>query len=118
MPLLSDTEIIRMYFPYCTWPALYYGVVTELATSMKARNILEIGVAFGYHAENILNTLGEITYYGVHSYQAGYDDKDPHVAIVCQLFHEPDGQRAVNRLYNVVREKLSVYGERVKLYRE
>jgi predicted O-methyltransferase YrrM len=118
MSISSDTEIIRAYYPHCAWPKLYYGVVTELAASIKARNILEVGVAFGYHAENILNSLSTVTYYGIDPYKAGYDKKDSHVASVCQLFSEPDGQQAVNRLYDVVRVKLSAYGTRAKLSRE
>jgi predicted O-methyltransferase YrrM len=117
MSIASDMEIVQAYLPRCNWPRLYYGVVAALAEEIQAHAVLEVGVAFGYHAENILGSLKSVRYYGVDPYKAGYDENDVHEASVRQLFQESDPQRAVDRLYRVVKRKLNAYGGRAKLYR-
>lgn len=113
-----DQEILRQHFPQCAWPALYYGVVPNLLKDVDAKNIAEIGVAYGYHAENILNSLKQVTYHGIDSYLSGYDPDDTFVGEVCRVFNEPEPQRAMDRLHSAVEHKLQAYGDRARLYRE
>jgi tRNA G46 methylase TrmB len=69
----------------CLWP-LSYSLVTRLAQRNHAKILLEFGVAYGYHAHYLLETLPQITYIGVDPYLANYDLNDPFVIDVQRLF--------------------------------
>lgn len=43
---------------------------------MGAKKILEIGVAYGYHADFLCTVLPSIQYVGVDPHQASYDEND------------------------------------------
>jgi predicted O-methyltransferase YrrM len=60
---MEITKIERMSFEAQRgWGALYYHVITGIINKKKYKQILEIGVAFGCHAEHILkNTTANIT---------------------------------------------------------
>ena len=118
MPISSDRNVVRENISQCSWPRLYYGVLQVLAGTIDARAIAEIGVAYGYHAENLLSTLKNISYFGIDPYLAGYDPNDTFVRDVCHLLNETDPQRAMDRLYDVVKINLLDYGDRAKLYRK
>lgn len=111
----SDIEILRRAYNGCAWPSLYYGVVTFLLKGKNAKNVAEIGVAYGYHAHCILQTNPGISYFGIDPYLPDYDPEDVFCREVSSFFSEPDRGRAMARLRAVVSESLSVYGERVTL---
>jgi predicted O-methyltransferase YrrM len=114
---MTDAEIVANNRRHCMWPRLYYGVIPFLARKVGAQAVAEIGVAFGYHAEDILAELRDVTYDGVDPYAAGYDPDDPHCDDVRRIFAETDTQRAMDRLYAAVTARLAVYGSRAVLHR-
>jgi len=83
-----------------------------------AKTIVEIGVAYGYHAENLLGGLNEIAYHGIDPYMAGYDPTDTLPRDVSHLFNEANPQHAMERLYAAVKRNLETYGSRAKLHRK
>ena len=100
----------------CSW-LWTYGVVSSLVTKIDAKRIAEVGVAYGYHAEHLLDEFSDIEYYGFDPYVSGYDPNDGFDADVQKLFGNGDIP-AMDRLYNAVNFKLSSkYGDRVKLNR-
>lgn len=82
------------------------------------KNILEIGVAYGYHADFVCTLLPSISYIGVDPYQANYDPNDIFCSDVRKLFGDQDTQNAMNRLFNVVSSNLNKYDGRARLIRE
>ena len=60
----------------CSW-LISYGLATDLAKSVSAKNVLEVGVAYGYHAQFLLETLPSISYIGADPYWARYDTNNP-----------------------------------------
>jgi len=113
----DDATLVRQSIAACNWPDAYYGVVRYLANQMKAKTVAEIGVAYGYHAENILDTSDFIYYDGIDPYQVGYDPSDIFVSDVAKLFGEADPQRAMDRLYAAVKANLAKYHQRAYLRR-
>lgn len=110
-----DWMILERNRKTCNWIPTY-GFVTGLATTIGATRICEVGVAYGYHAEQILDTLREIEYQGVDPYLAGYDPTDCFVTDVARMFSD-DPQRAMDRLYRTVADKLNWYDGRANLLR-
>lgn len=118
MSVSADHETLRNFASHCLMADAYYGVVQNLLQGVQNPIIAEVGVAYGYHAENILNSLPRATYYGIDPYLAGYDPKDSLVQEMCKLLHEPDPQRAMDRVHAVANEKLSAFGSCTKLLRQ
>ena len=77
---------------------------------------MEIGVAYGYHAEQMLEALPSIEYHGVDPYLSRYDANDSFSDDVAKLFDDTP-QKAMDRLYESVSVKLSHYAPRVTLSR-
>ena len=101
----------------CSWFGSY-GIVPHLAQMVEAENILEIGVAYGYHADFLCTVLPNIQYMGVDPYLADYDPDDIFSKDVERLFDEKDPQQAMERLFNVVQSNLQKFDGRAKLLRE
>ena len=101
----------------CSWFGSY-GIVPHLAQMVGASNILEIGVAYGYHAELLCTTLPNIHYVGVDPYLANYDTNDIFSNDVQRLFNENNAQQAMERLFNVVSSNFLKFKGRAKLFRE
>jgi predicted O-methyltransferase YrrM len=78
----------------CGWSKLYYNTVDTLLRSTPARNMVEIGVAHGFHLRHLMREHPNLTYIGVDPYAAGYDAKDPFCAEVAGIF----GTDAVNAM--------------------
>lgn len=102
----SDLEILRQNKDSCSWPSIYYGNVDLLAKMIGARSILEVGVAWGYHAEHILLHLPRIHYTGIDPYLSGYDKNDAFPSFVAELFKDSE-QTAMDRLYEAVKIELN-----------
>ena len=101
----------------CSWFGSY-GIVPHLAQMVDAENILEIGVAYGYHADFLCTVLPNIQYVGVDPYLADYDPDDIFSKDVERLFGEKEPQQAMDRLFNIVRSNLQKFEGRAKLLRE
>jgi len=54
----------------CAWLS-EYGFVSSLCQAFPAGRIVEIGVAYGYHAEQILDACPMIRYLGIDPFVAG-----------------------------------------------
>lgn len=108
MPPPTDSELVARNLAGCSWPDLYYyGVVSVLAQRTETRRVLEVGVAYGYHARSILEALPSVEYYGVGPYRGSYDSDDQFSEDVRKLFAEPTAQRGMDRLHTAVQEALA-----------
>jgi len=100
----------------CNWIPTY-GFVAHLANSICAAKVCEVGVAYGYHAEHILDTMVNVEYQGIDPYLAGYDPEDCFVSDVAALFTD-EPQKAMDRLFTAVSCKLNFYNGRANLIRK
>jgi len=115
--VLSDTEVLEINKTQCSWLDIYYGNIDTLAKLISATNILEVGVAYGYHAEHLLKNLPNIKYTGIDPYLADYDLKDGFSKDVSELFKDTP-QNAMDRLYLAVVKNLARnYPERSEILR-
>jgi len=115
---LSDSELLRENKIKCAWHDLYYGNVNTLADLISAKKILEVGVAWGYHAEFLLVNMPKVKYVGIDPYLAGYDNKDAFPKFVADLFNS-DEQDSMNRLHAAVKSGFDEnYPGRIRLIRE
>jgi len=113
----KDQLLLEQNKQTCTWFGSY-GIVTHLAQIAHAQNIVEIGVAYGYHADFICTNLPSIKYTGVDPYLAGYDAEDIFCNDVQKLFQEAQPQIAMDRLYSAVSSNLKKFEGRASLIRE
>lgn len=112
----SDISRLDWFKEHCSWPKIYYGNVEQLIRLSDARKVMEIGVAYGYHAESLLKALPLIEYIGIDPYMSGYDANDEFPNDVAELFDD-ESQKAMDRLYESVLVRLSQYGPRATLIR-
>ena len=112
-----DDKLVEDNKRSCSWLATY-GIVSHLAETIGAKTILEVGAAYGYHAEYLLTSLPSIDYIGIDPYTANYDLNDIFSSDVQRIFQELHGQDAMDRLFNVVERKLSKFQGRAKLVRK
>ena len=101
----------------CTWFGSY-GIVPHLAEMIGAQNIIEIGVAYGYHADFLCTVLPAVHYVGVDPYLANYDLNDIFCQDVQKLFGVEDTQNAMDRLFKAVSTNLQKFQGRARLIRE
>lgn len=52
----------------CSWFHLYYGNISKLLEQTNKKNYIEIGIAYGFHIESILNEFPEVYCYGIDPY--------------------------------------------------
>lgn len=115
----TDSERLEYYKPFCSWPTTYYFKTIAITQLIKPRSIIEVGVAYGYHAAALMRANSEATYLGVDPYSPGYDDNDSFAADVCILMDDESPESAFNRLHSAVSERLqSEFGERARISRE
>ena len=57
-----------------SWSNLYYDVLPQVINDMGYVNVLEIGVAFGGHAETLLKNNSIEVYYGIDPYRTYPND--------------------------------------------
>ena len=115
---MNITDMLRLerHRSTCNWISTY-GFVENLAKSINAIRLCEVGVAYGYHAEHMLDHMPKIEYQGVDPYLANYDPQDPFVTDVATLYGE-EPQRSMDRLFQAVNCKLTQYGGRANLLRK
>jgi predicted O-methyltransferase YrrM len=100
------SQIVRPNKSKCSWPNLYYDTVDRLIRSIGAKRILEVGVAYGYHAEHLLDTHNLDAYTGIDPYKADYDEKDAFCTDVHVLMKGTSRQASMDKLYQAVHEML------------
>jgi predicted O-methyltransferase YrrM len=100
----------------CSWIGTY-GLVSKLIEEINAKNMIEIGIAYGYHSEFILNKNKNINYIGIDPYKGHYDENDCFAEDVKKLFEKENQQEAFDVLYKTVKSKMKSYGDRFKIIR-
>lgn len=115
--LKNDLINLKNYRSKCFWPNLY-GAIPYLAKLNNAKTVVEVGVAYGYHAEFILENLPQVQYFGVDPYAANYDPQDPFSGDVKKLFQDLFDQKSFDRLFKAVQYKLNKLSESSKLVRK
>lgn len=101
---------------YCSW-IRSYGWVSSLIEEINAKQIIEIGVAYGFHCEHILKNNNIVNYIGIDPYKGEYDSNDCFAEDVKKFFSKSSQQEALDILYEAVKNKMSIYGDRFKLLR-
>ena len=104
----TEKDIISLadHAKTCSWLS-GYGAVSELIRLTNARSILEVGVAYGYHALHILDTCPEVEYLGLDPYVENYDPDDQFSSDVSRLFpvmqtSAVSGNQSMDRLHSAV----------------
>lgn len=114
----SDGDLLLADRVNCSWPDLYYRKVQSLILMKKPGLVVEVGVAYGYHANFILSEDKSLSYVGIDPYVAAYDAEDLFFRDVSQLFDD-EPQEAMNRLFAAVEAGLlRDFGSRAKIHRE
>lgn len=114
---ISDSLKLKLYEEFCSWPSIYYSKTTTLIKLLNPKLIVEVGVAYGYHARAMLETLENVEYIGIDPYLPNYDPNDPFTDNVAQLFNCKSVE-GMDRLYETVNETLTEeFGSRFTLKR-
>lgn len=97
----GDVEKLIGHRANCAWPELYYSKVSALIDLVKPPVVVEVGVAYGFHADYILQRHPDLTYVGIDPFVPGYDDSDPFVRDVAALF-SASPEEGMDRLHDAV----------------
>ncbi len=103
------------YKKNCNWLATY-GFVSNFIDEINAKTVLEVGVAYGYHAEYLMERHKDIEYFGIDPYLPGYDPADAFASDVERIFPEVSG-RSMDILYSCVYANFMNYFGRGTLIR-
>lgn len=101
----------------CSWIKIYYGVLVKVINERNYKNVIEIGVAYGGHAQDILSN-SQCNYTGIDPYEAGYDPKDFFVKDVHRIMGGSNQQSSMNILHQRVLDRLSPFGDRCKIIKK
>jgi hypothetical protein len=95
---------------------LYYEKIQSLVGMVSPQTVVEIGVAYGYHARHLLESNPESQYIGIDPYMADY--KGSFLGDVARLFG-CSAEEGMERLYKGVSEGLQKdFGSRARIIRE
>ena len=97
------------------WGNYYFDLTSKLVKKYNSKDILEIGVAYGAHAEKLITKDNIVSYTGIDPYRSAYDKNDPFTADIMKLTNIFD-QRSFDILYAYTLFKLSKH-KGTKLYR-
>lgn len=111
----NDVKKLADYKSNCSWPSSY-GTVDALIEQISAKRVAEVGVAYGYHAEHLLDKFADIEYQGFDPYKSGYDPNDSFSNDVDTLFGNGEAS-PMDRLHSAVKTKLEKYQGRARLNR-
>lgn len=100
----------------CSWIKIYYGVLANYMKIKDYKNVIEIGVAYGGHAVDLLENT-ECEYLGIDPYQPNYDPKDFFDKDVHRIMKGRDKAHSMELLYQGVLDRISPYGDRAKIER-
>jgi hypothetical protein len=104
---LDSRTILQNNHAACSWPSIYYDRLQTIVSICSPATIVEIGVAYGYHALDLLRRNPHLNYFGVDPYVANYDLKDSFSSDVEKLFGLT-GQIAMDTLYETVNRNLEL----------
>lgn len=114
---IPPESLLRNYFVECSWPNIYYARLQAILEIVRPVSFVEVGVAYGYHAIDLLKNNPQLQYVGVDPYIADYDPKDGFSKDVEKLFNL-SGQIAMDTLFETVLNNLqSDFPGRSKLFR-
>ena len=102
----------------CSWINIYYGVLSSYINKQNYKTMIEIGVAYGGHAYEILLNTNIETYIGIDPYLSSYDDKDCFDNDVHLLFNKNTKQESMDELCNKVNVRLSYFNNRFRHIRK
>jgi len=97
-----------------SWGDLYYHVIPKVVNDNKCLIGVEIGVAFGGHAEAILSNTNIEKLYCVDAFQHYDGSTDSFFLLNKQPYRQPE----YNALYELTKERLEKFGDRQILMRE
>lgn len=118
LPHIPPRQALRENLSACAWPNIYYPITSALIDSIGAKSVLEIGVAYGYHAASMLARPSAPKYLGIDPYLAGYDPKDFFVSDVHRLMRGSTEQASMDLLFEAVRSELAdLVGSRAEVWR-
>jgi predicted O-methyltransferase YrrM len=118
--LKDDVSKLQKNKTTCSW-LTGYGSIPDIVRSIGARSVLEIGVAYGYHALHLLDNCN-VKYVGIDPYPSMYDPSDQFVVDVTRMFEldpreHSDRIAASDRLYQAVAESLTSNNSEAELHR-
>lgn len=111
----TDVRLLEENKVKCSWPDLYYDKIQLLLGMLDPKVFVEVGVAYGYHAEHFLTNNLEARYVGIDPFLPSYDKKDPFSADVGRLFDESDPLSSMSRLHGAVSLALGKFGDRASI---
>jgi len=116
----EDVRALERHKATCSWIG-GYGSIPEIIRAIGAKSVLEIGVAYGYHAHHLLDNC-DVKYVGVDPYPSLYDPTDQFVVDVTRMFDlDPtvpkQRSEASDRLYRAVSESLRLRNCDAELHR-
>lgn len=96
-----------------SWGDLYYHVIPELINRLDLKSGIELGVAFGGHAESILEKTKIEKLYGVDYYMESTNSTD-------NFYWEsvPYNQNDYDNMFNFTSNRLLKFGDRFSLIRD
>lgn len=114
---MKVSDWIKKVNETCAWNG-NYKILIDFIRDNDVKKMVEIGVAYGGHAEAILaNTFIE-EYVAIDPYVADYDSReDGYIKDILKLFPSSSPQEGMDKLYNAVKKRLSIFNDRVKLIR-
>lgn len=116
-PKGTHSERLAAIFDECSWPRAYYDTTVQLCRLVDPTLVIEVGVAFGYHARHLLSHLPSIHYVGVDPYPGAYDPHDKFPAEVSRIFELPASQAMDTLFHTVTSDLTKEFGERFVLLR-
>jgi predicted O-methyltransferase YrrM len=99
----------------CNWIPTY-GFVSDFIRKLNAEKVVEIGVAYGYHAEHLLKEHDHVIYIGVDPYEENYDPTDVFSRDVEELFSNYS-EKPMDVLHKCVQYNLMEFAKRCFLIR-
>jgi predicted O-methyltransferase YrrM len=102
---LTPTEILRNNYRDCSWPNIYYDRLQGLIDMLEPKVMVEVGVAYGYHAVDLLSRNPSLVYFGIDPYRADYDPSDSFSKDVESMFGL-SGQNSMDILFQTVESNL------------
>lgn len=109
---------IRNHVASNAWGQLYYDVLPKIIRKYKIRNVLEVGVALGGHAETLLRYCDIDNYYGIDPYKC-FDPNDAFSSAIQKYSPNESPQQNFDYLYTWVKEvRLNPYAEKCHLIRK
>jgi hypothetical protein len=90
----------------CTWPSIYYEELDSLVPDTDSLRILEVGVAYGLHAEHLLTRFEKAIYFGIDPYVSEYDESDSFAMDVHMQYQHETSQLSMDSLYADVKYSL------------